>query len=330
MVCIFCFHFAELNVFYKTAFGYRDRRLSIRRGKMLGGSGAINLGAYTRGNRRCYDNWAQQYGATGWSYSEVLQYFLRSENNTDPAVVAANPHCHSTQGPLEISTVPNPDPIQLRMRDAAHRLGWPLTDFSNMEEQYGTSILQATQSATNWTRQSTASAFVEVNIDRPNLHVLVNSYVTKIIFNNHSGTPTATGVEFIQNNHTLYQVNATKEVIISAGPINTPQLLMLSGVGPDEHLALFDIPLVVDLPVGNNLYDHLLVALDYFVKNESDINWSGRYFDLDTQSMYNFLRHQTGPLTRLSLLETYIATGINGDRNWPDGMMYLIINQICK
>ena len=304
----------------------RNRQMPMIRGKMIGGSGAVNTGLVSRGNRLDYDNWANNYGARGWSYPEVLPYFLMSENNTDPAVVAANPRFHSTSGPVQISTLPNPDPIFLRMRDAANRLGWPITDYSNLEEQYGTSILQGFQSPNNWTRQSTGAAYIEVNIGRPNLHVLINSHVTRIIFNNQNGMPTATGVEFVRGNRT-YTVGASREVIISAGPVDAPQLLMLSGVGPRQHLAQFNIPLIADLPVGSQLYEHVMASFDFVVNNSSDIGWSGQYFDYDVQNLHDFLNHQTGPLTRLQVTETYFGTGINGDRNWPDGMMYLIINQ---
>ena len=104
---------------------------------MLGGSFAISIIVYNRGNRRDYDRWANEYGATGWSYQEVLPYFLRSENNTDPDIVAANPQIHSTRGPVEVCRPPNPDPIYERFYQAGQKLGWPVADFSNSENQYG-------------------------------------------------------------------------------------------------------------------------------------------------------------------------------------------------
>ena len=145
-------------------------------------------------------------------------------------MVAANPRFHSTIGPMEVSTVQNPDPIFTRIRDGLHQLGWPIVDLANLENQNGVSILQAAQSGTNYTRQTSAAAFDVVNIGRPNLHVLVNTFVTRILFslNQGGGAPIATGVEFIRDNRT-YQVTASREVILSAGVINTPQLLMLSG-----------------------------------------------------------------------------------------------------
>lgn len=312
--------------------------MPVPRGKILGGSHAVNFASYTRGNFRDYNNWASTYGARGWSYDEVLPSFLRSENNTDPTVVAANPTFHSTSGPVEVSTLPNRDPILNRWLEGVSRQGVPLTDFSNLVNQYGASVLQTTQSKTNWTRQTTASAFLEVNIARPNLHVLVNSHVTRVIFNNNGQSMgmnqgsqvAATGIEFVRNNRT-YQVRASREVILSAGSINSPQILMTSGVGHRDHLQSLGISVVTDLPVGDNLYEHLAIPFDFWVTNASDITMSRNLNTIMTvQNLYEFFQLAQGPLTRMPMTETYIATGINGDRDWPDVNQYLLINQYGK
>ena len=297
------------------------------RGRILGGSHTINFPLYSRGNRHDYDEWANYYGATGWTATEVLPFFLMSENNTDPEVVTASPGFHSTSGPVELVSCPRPDPIMLRWQDTLQGVGYPRADFSNLNEQYGTTILQTTQSRTNWTRQTTAAAFVEVNIARPNLHVLLNAHVTRILFQESSQI--ATGVEFIRDNKT-YQVSATREVILSAGSINSPQILMLSGIGPNEHLSQLGIPILANLPVGNNLQDHMLTVFDYLVTNQSDVGWSSELiFSLNIENMYQFMKNSDGPLIQLPISGTYIGTDINGDRNWPDGMMYMMISQ-CK
>lgn len=252
--------------------------------------------------------------------------------------MAANPRYHSTAGPLEVSTIPNPDPIHLRWRQAANALGWPTVDLGgDMEHQYGTSLLQCTQSATNWTRQTTASAYLEVIIEgRPNLHVLLNAHVTRVIFDQEttktststSSSPTATGVEFVLNGQTL-QVSATREVILSAGAFNTPQLLMLSGIGHREHLTTVGITPLLDLPVGDNLFEHSNMPFDYLVTNQSDITWSADIlYTLSLENLYQFYTRAAGPITRMPFTETYIASGINGDRDWPDIVQYLNINQV--
>lgn len=105
---------------------------------------------------------------------------------------------------------------------------------------------------------------------------------------------------------------------------------MLSGVGPRYHLQQNNIPVIADLPVGNNFYDHLLVPMDFLVTNESDIGLtSGIYHMLTVTNLYNFLVNHNGPLSRLPMSETYVPTGINGNRDWPDGLTYCGVNQ-CK
>lgn len=217
-----------------TAFGLNNRQVPVVRGRVFGGSHTLNFVGYIRNNVKEWDSWESEYGATGWNYDTIFPYFLRTENNTDPAVVAARPNLHSTSGPLEISTAPDPQPILNRWVDAATRLGWPRVDFSDGRKQYGTGILQTTQSASNWTRQTTASAFIEVNIARPNLHVLLNSQVTRVLFDTStfgsSSQPRAVGVEYVRaSDGRSFQIFANREVILSAGVINSPQLLMLSG-----------------------------------------------------------------------------------------------------
>lgn len=123
-----------------SGFAIENRQIMQPRGRILGGSGGVNFALYTRGNRRDYDAWAYYYGATGWSYNEVLPYFLMSENNTDPYVVNENPAYHSTRGPLQVSTVPELDPIYGLWEEAAVKMGYPKTDF-NGPEQFGTSKL---------------------------------------------------------------------------------------------------------------------------------------------------------------------------------------------
>lgn len=135
----------------------------MARGRIVGGTHTLNMMGYTRGNSRAFDSWASEYGATGWNYASVLPFFLMTENNTDPAVVRANPGLHSTSGPLEVSTIPDPDPIVGHWLRGTQTLGWPTVDFAQAEAQFGSGLLQATQSATNWTRQTTFAAFIEVS-----------------------------------------------------------------------------------------------------------------------------------------------------------------------
>ncbi|KAI2807427.1 hypothetical protein BLOT_005362 [Blomia tropicalis] len=311
-------------------FAFRNHSVVVNRGRILGGSHSINFAVYTRGNQHDYDSWANHYGAIGWDYRSVLPYFLRSQNQTDPKFVARNPRFHSTTGPLEVSTVPNPNPIQIRWNNALIQSGWPDGDLSDMENQYGTVIMQTTQSATNWTRQTTASAYVEANIGRPNLHVLVNSHVTRILFDNSGPKPKAIGVEFVRNQDMSqkFKVMASREVLLSAGSINTPQLMMLSGIGPRSHLEELGIPILLDLPgVGVGLQEHQVTIMDFEVTNSSDIINVDQYNGLNVRNLYQFLLHSRGPLTGEPIAQAYVATGINGDINWPDGIVYMVVSQ---
>ncbi len=300
------------------------------------------INVYSRGNAHDYDAWANALGAgTGWSAQSVLPYFRRTENNTDPAVVAAAPaYVHSTSGPVKVSTVPNPDPITTKWLNAVVGMGWPKADFADLYHQYGISLPQTTQSPNNWTRETTATVFIEPVLGtRTNLHLLLNAHVTRILFNNNNanqnpGFPMmtnlrATGVEFSRPDGTLTTVRARREVILSAGSLNSPQILMLSGVGPRDHLNSLGIPVLADLPVGSTLYDHPKVPLDFTVNNASDITLTNDVFGaLNVQNLYQFYLYAAGPLARKAYTYTYFATGINGDQQWPDAISYQLISQV--
>lgn len=188
--------------------------------------------------------------------------------------------------------------------------------------------MQATMARSNWTRQSSAAAYLEPFIYRPNLHVLVNTNASRILLSNQTGTPSAYGVEFVTQNGSTFQVNASREVILSAGAFNTPQLLMLSGIGPRWHLNQFDIPVQADLAgVGENLFDHLMVPMDFLATNQSTITLSRDIGHiLSEMNLYEYFVNNTGPLTRVIFSETYVPSGVNGDESWPDAQCYFTVN----
>lgn len=198
--------------------------VAIPRGHVVGGSHNLNFMVYSRGNRRDYDNWVQQYGATGWSYDEVLPYFLRSENNTDRALVGANPGYHSTQGPMVVQTPKDPDPIITILKEYVLALGYPLVD-QNGANQVGINYFQQTIFL-NGTRSTTASAFLEANAGRPNLQVLTNAFVRRILFSNNrdaNGNLQAIGVEY-EAGGTRQTAYARREVILSAGKFDVGEM----------------------------------------------------------------------------------------------------------
>ncbi|GFQ90768.1 glucose dehydrogenase [Trichonephila clavata] len=227
--------------------GFKNNQLPYPRGKGLGGTSLLNFFMYVRGNRKDYDTWAAE-GATGWSWKEVFPYFLKSENNTDPDI--ANNGYHGTGGLLTVSSAQYNSTLMSAFAEAAAEMGYKYRDI-NGESQTGFSNPQGT--IRDGRRESTAKAFLIPAQDRKNLHIVNNAFVNKILINNKRE---AYGVEFVINGK-VYTVKTRKEVIVSGGAFNSPQILMLSGIGPKKHLQAHGIPVIADLPVGNNLQDHV-------------------------------------------------------------------------
>lgn len=227
------------------------------KGRALGGTSVINFMIYQRGHRRDYDNWAAN-GNRGWSYNEVLPYFLKSERINIPELY--NSKYHGRNGYLYVERSDYTTPILDSFLKSASELGYKQND-PNGESLLGFSQVQA--NIHRGRRWSAAKAFLRTAHHRPNLYISMNSRVTKILIN--PKTKTAYGVEFIKNRK-LYRIFVRREVILSAGPIASPQLLMLSGVGPREHLQEMGIPIIQDLRVGYNLQDHnVFNGLDFMV-----------------------------------------------------------------
>ncbi|XP_075589709.1 L-sorbose 1-dehydrogenase isoform X2 [Dermatophagoides farinae] len=310
-------------------FAFRNRQMVYPRGKVMGGSHSTNFAIYNRGHRYDFDHWANYYGLSEWSFENVLQYFTRTENNTNSRYVEAAPGHHSTTGQVEVSSAPNPDPILLKYMEGWNHQGLPYTDF-NGPHQLGTTLIQQTISTQNYTRLSTSNAFIVPAIGRNNLHVLVRSHCTRILLRNNTDTNQleAYGIEFVRNNQT-YQVQANHEVILAAGAINTPQIMMLSGIGPRQHLMELGIQVQMELPVGEQLQDHILIPVDYLVTNESLIQYDRDVNNVMTvQNLYNYYINNSGPITQLPVVLTYHSTRVNDVPDWPDGIMATLIDQI--
>jgi choline dehydrogenase len=228
-----------------------DRKIYCPRGKVLGGSSAINLMIYIRGNHRDYDHW-QELGNPGWSYQDVLPYFKKSEHSSRGAS-----EFHGTAGELSVTDAIAPTAISQRYLDAAMALGYNYNPDFNGVQQLGVGRYQYT--IKNGKRHSTAAAFLVQSLQRPNLTVTTGALVTRLLF---EGTRTV-GVEYLHEG-TLHQIGVNREVILSAGAFDSPKLLMLSGIGDAKPLQAMGISVVVDLPgVGQNLQDHLLLSVVY-------------------------------------------------------------------
>lgn len=237
--------------------GLKDNKGYWPRGRVLGGSNMINGVQYTRGSKYEFNEWARN-GCTGWSYKDVLPYFLKSEDiridNLRSSVY------HSMGGPLAVSSGLGTPLADLYMK-AGKEMGYEITDY-NGEDQAGFNFIQS--NTRNGVRSSSALELLENTAERKNLHIAVESFVSKIEIVNKA----ATGVFVIRNGRKHF-IKAAKEVILSAGAINSPQILMLSGIGPEKHLHDMGIPVKADLPVGQNLQDHEMVLM--FTKINSSI-----------------------------------------------------------
>ncbi|MGP3949902.1 GMC family oxidoreductase [Streptomyces sp. 7N604] len=236
--------------------GLDGRRRYLPRGRMLGGSSSMNAMIYIRGNRRDYDAWAAA-GADGWSWQDVLPYFLRAEDFSG----APSPW-HSTGGPLTVSEGRSRHPLMAAYVAAAQEAGHPYTTDFNGPEQDGVGYYHLTQR--DGLRCSAAVAYLRPALSRPNLEVLTGTQCTRVLFDGDR----ATGVE-VDGNGELLRLHAEREVVLSAGAYNSPHLLMLSGIGVAGELAAHGITPRVDLPVGANLQDHPHVGLCYLTDTES-------------------------------------------------------------
>jgi 4-pyridoxate dehydrogenase len=259
------------------------RRIEAMRGKVLGGSSSINVMAYTRGNSGDYDRWAQK-GARGWSYADVLPYFRRCEtweNGTGTY--------RGSEGPLGTEFAKTQDPLYDAWLEAAQACGYPLTPDYNGKQQEGFGRGQYT--IRDGRRSSTANAFLKPARGRKNLQVATDAHTTRVLM---EGTR-ATGIEYIQNREKR-RAEAAREVILAAGAFNTPQLLMLSGIGPAEHLRSMGIAVAADLPVGKNLQDHLGAYMTYTRPQPGSFHSEMR-FDRMAASMVRAYLFGTGPGT---------------------------------
>ncbi|MBH0006684.1 GMC family oxidoreductase [Psychrobacter sp. SWN149] len=234
-----------------------NRVLNWPRGKTVGGSSSLNAMIYVRGNASDYDHWANELGCDGWSYNDVLPYFKKSENySRGPSVY------HGGDGLLHVTADFTPHPVTKAIVDAAIESGIPFNDDSNGETQEGVSYTDL--NTKDGKRHSTAVAFLRPALNRPNLSLITNSRVHKV--NITKGV--ATGVTYRQEG-TIKTVKAKKEVIVCGGAIESPRILMLSGIGSKSELEKLGINVVVDSPgVGENLHDHNLSPVIYEGKKE--------------------------------------------------------------
>jgi choline dehydrogenase len=257
----------------------KDRRLYWPRGKMIGGSSAMNAMIYIRGNPADYHCW-RQLGNEGWGWADVLPYFKKSENQERGAS-----EFHGTGGPMNVSDLRYVNELTRAFLAGAAELGIPANADFNGAAQDGAGLYQVTQK--NGARHSAADAYLKPALSRPNLALLTGAHATRMLIENRR----AVGVEYIRDG-ALEQARAEREVILAGGAVNSPQLLLLSGIGPANELSALGIRIVHDLPgVGKNLQDHPMVSVGYLSKKPVSIT--------SAESIPNFVRwliFKRGPL----------------------------------
>lgn len=257
------------------------------RGKVLGGTSTINSMLYVRGHKHDFDQW-NEYGNTGWDYESILKYFKKSENNlNDDFVQYKNGTYHSDNGLMKIDYFGGEIPFQRVYFDALQEIGLEIIDNVNADKIFGFTRIQG--NVWNGKRDSTAKAFLIPAKDRKNLHIIYNAEVQRILIDENNQ---ATGVEFVYKNQHTMQAHASKEVVLSAGSIMSPKILMLSGIGPKEHLRAHGIPVKSNLPVGKNLMEHIFARIFFTFKRNESIDPIRSQID----EIYQYLIHNSGPL----------------------------------
>ena len=284
-----------------------NRRIPLPRGKVIGGSGSINGMAYHRGHPKDYDDWAAA-GNAGWCWNDVLPYFRSSENNADRRDV----NVHGVDGPIHVTFIPKPNRLNQAFLDAFAAVGGYPTcdDFTGLDpEGYG--LRQGT--IYRGRRDSSARALLMPARQRPNLTVLTRAFVTGIRI--EAGRATGVDVSAADGPHL---VPASREVLLCAGAVHSPQLLMLSGIGPARHLESFGIAVKADLGgVGANYHDHPAVPIALEMRDTTSYGLSWRTLPRAMWSLAEYALARRGPLASNVFESTaFIRSGTGADR--PD------------
>jgi choline dehydrogenase len=299
---------AELNWRFQTAPQAQldHRRIGVPRGRGLGGSALINGMVYFRGNPRDYDTWAAA-GAPGWSYREVLPYFRKTEHNQNFGPDAY----HSRDGAMHVRSVTQPNPLNFAFFEALTSLGYTARADLNGVDSEGMGLRQL--SIRGGTRETTASALLRPVLHRPNLTVLTHTQVTRVVMQGRR----AVAIEARTASGTLV-VKAQREIILCAGAIQSPQLLLLSGIGDGLALAAMNIRVQHDLPgVGRNLHDHLASPVHMSMDHPASYGISPRAMPRNLWNIAQYLFGRSGPLAN-NIFESAAFVKSRPDLDRPD------------
>jgi choline dehydrogenase len=249
----------------KAGLGLKGRRMRTPRGKMLGGSSGINYMVWVRGHPQDFDHWAE-LGAKGWSYEDVLPAFKRMEDLVPSNEITIDQDAHGTGGPVGVAVRSPMIPATRQFVEAAEAAGIPRGDYNGRDRLNPAGVSSAHQTNTrNGKRSSTYHAYLEGQAEaRPNLTIITGALVTRVMLEGEGETLAATGIEYRDGKGAAQCVRATKEVILSAGAVGTPHILMLSGIGPRRELEAAEIKVRHELPgVGKHLKDHPFVPMTF-------------------------------------------------------------------
>ncbi|KAG4075602.1 hypothetical protein HA402_003427 [Bradysia odoriphaga] len=280
------------------------------RGKMMCGTACMSGMMYTRGSPQIYNAW-NAAGNDGWSYAEVLDYFKKSENNTQP-LSSIEPEFHGFSGPMTVGTFSHFPKLGTNFLEAAKEIGYSVRDVNG---KYQTGFFRAAVMIKDSLRASPNRIYIRPALKRKNLRVLLESHVIKIDFNEKGNQ--ATGIVFRDKYGNIRKFRARKEIIVAGGVVGSPQLLLLSGVGPKPDLEKHGIPVVKDLPVGHNLHVHYGVAIAVRMKEKPESTFT-------LEAFYEFVTNRTGPFssTTLTQISGFIESKY-AKENIPDVQIFI-------
>ena len=282
------------------------RKVPIPRGRVLGGTSSINGMVYIRGNPRDYDDWAAA-GNRGWSYQELLPYFVRSENNE---AFHGSPY-HGKGGPMNVLSIKRPNPLNEAFWEAMQSLQYRRNDDFNGPDTEGYGPRQGT--IKDGRRESGVTAFLEPAMNRPNLTVLTKTLVTRVVLENRR----AIGVE-IQRDGETRPIGARREVILSGGSIGSPQILLLSGIGDGAALQALGISVQHNLPgVGANYHDHVASAVLMATSNSTSYGISLKALPRGAWNVFEYLLMRKGPLAS-NVFESHAFVKTTSGLDRPD------------
>lgn len=281
-----------------------NREIAVPRGKVLGGSSAINAMLYVRGQAEDYDHWAQK-GNKGWSYAEILPYFRKSEScQIEGMLESASKEYRGSDGPLAVNSIRNTYPVIDQLMNSAVSCGYPKNEDYNGASQEGFGYFQLTQK--HGMRFSAKKAYLQPVRRRKNLTVLTKAHVTKL---NFDASAKVTGVTYLKNGQT-HTVEAAQEVILAAGAIQSPQILELSGIGQADRLSALGIQPHHDLiGVGDNLADHYISRLSWRLTKNLSLNNNARGIPL-LREMIRYVLTRRGTLSMpAGMLTGFVKSG---------------------